>query len=104
MRRARGRSRTCIDAAAVRIPCPFCGARDIAEFACRGAVLPARPDPQAADAPSAFHDWLYLRENLAGELDEHWYHAAGCRRWMVVRRDTRDHRILGAHLAGEAAS
>ncbi len=76
----------------------------MAEFVCRGAALPARPDPQAPDAQTLFHDWLYLRDNLPGELDEHWYHAAGCRTWLVVRRDTRDHRVLSARPASEAAS
>ncbi len=85
----------------MRLPCPYCGERDVAEFACRGAALPDRPDPDAPGASAAFADWLYLRDNLPGEEDEHWYHAAGCRNWLLVRRDTRDHRILAAHLVGE---
>ena len=83
----------------MRIPCPYCGERDLAEFVCRGAALPARPDPAAPGAQAAFHDYLYLRDNPAGAIDENWYHAAGCRQWLVVRRDTQTHAVLAASLA-----
>jgi heterotetrameric sarcosine oxidase delta subunit len=86
------------------VPCPFCGDREIAEFICRGEALPARPDASAADAVVLFHDYYYLRSNPAGETFEHWYHAAGCQKWLEVRRDTRTHRILGAAIAGSALS
>jgi sarcosine oxidase subunit delta len=82
------------------VPCPFCGEREIAEFICRGEALSARPDPNAAEAISSFHDYYYLRSNPAGETREHWYHAAGCQTWLEVLRDTRTHRILDASLAG----
>lgn len=64
----------------MRIPCPHCGERDVAEFLCRGEVA----------------DDVHLRTNPIGPLAEHWYHAQGCRRWLVVTRDTRTHAILGA--------
>ena len=81
----------------MRIPCPFCGERDVAEFAYRGDASPVRPDGDAGEA--AFFDYVYLRDNPAGTLDEYWYHAQGCRNWIVVVRDTRTHAISDARLA-----
>jgi len=68
----------------MRIDCPFCGARDAQEFVYRG-------DARADD--------VYLRDNPAGPIDEHWYHARGCRNWLVVTRDTRTHAISAVRLA-----
>jgi len=83
----------------MRIRCPFCGERDLEEFSIRGAAPAARPDPDGPHALAAFYDYVYLRDNPAGPLKEHWYHAAGCRRWLVVTRDTRTHEILDVALA-----
>jgi len=49
-------------------------------------------------------DYVYLRDNLAGLMREHWYHAQGCRNWLVVTRDTRTHEIFDAALAKNAAA
>lgn len=85
----------------MRIPCPYCGSRDSSEFLCRGDAAPVRPGGDAAVA--AFHDYVYVRDNPAGLIREHWYHASGCRAWLVVERDTVTHQIAGARLArGEA--
>ncbi len=86
----------------MRITCPFCGVREHSEFVCLGAAAPERPDPDAPDAARLFHDAVYLRDNPAGPLKEHWYHAAACRRWLVVERDTRDHDILSVAMADPA--
>jgi sarcosine oxidase subunit delta len=82
----------------MRIPCPFCGPRDLSEFTYLGDAGPMRPD--AAAGAEAAHDYVYLRSNPAGPHREHWYHAAGCRLWLAVTRDTRTHTILGAEEAG----
>jgi heterotetrameric sarcosine oxidase delta subunit len=81
----------------MRLPCPFCGERDLSEFVYRGDAVPQRPGPGASEAE--IFDYLYLRGNPAGMLREHWYHSQGCRNWITVTRDTRDHRIEGAMLA-----
>jgi methylglutamate dehydrogenase subunit B len=78
----------------MRIPCPYCGERDVHEFVYRGDAAPVRP---ASD--EGFYDYVYLRDNVAGAMREHWYHAQGCRNWIVVTRDTRTHRISNAVLA-----
>ncbi len=83
----------------MRIPCPYCGERDAQEFVYRGDAAPRRPD----DAED-FHDFVYLRANVAGPMRELWYHAQGCRTWIEVTRDTRDHAILASTLAGGAAA
>ena len=85
----------------MRIPCPFCGDRDAQEFTYRGD---AGPQPPAEADGEAMFDYVYLRENPAGSIREHWYHAQGCRNWLVVARDTRTHRISGAELAAGARS
>ncbi len=81
----------------MRINCPFCGPRDVSEFTYLGDAGLARPDTADADA---LHDYVYLRTNPAGAHREHWYHAAGCRLWLTVTRDTRTHTILDAQEAG----
>lgn len=81
----------------MHIPCPFCGPRDSQEFVYRGDASLTRPDPR--EEPGAFFDYVYLRDNVAGEMREHWYHAAGCRSWIVVLRETRTHAISGSSLA-----
>jgi heterotetrameric sarcosine oxidase delta subunit len=76
----------------MRIRCPYCGERDNGEFSYLGDAAPVRPDGMEA-SPQAMHDYVYLRDNRAGEIRELWYHGAGCRAWLVVTRDTRTHAI-----------
>jgi heterotetrameric sarcosine oxidase delta subunit len=83
----------------MRIPCPFCGARDASEFSYLGDATLKRPDPSGPDAGRAFHDYVYLRANPAGPHREFWHHVSGCRSWLNVTRDTRTHEILAAELA-----
>jgi sarcosine oxidase subunit delta len=89
----------------MRIQCPFCGERDVSEFAYLGDAHAVRPDPLAADAAVRFFDEVYLRTNPSGPHDELWYHASGCRGWLRVRRNTRTHEILGVEfVTGGAAA
>ena len=86
----------------MRIPCPFCGSRDINEFAYHGDATLTRPEPGDAEA---MYDYVYLRDNPAGLHREHWYHAAGCHAWLTVTRNVSTHAILSAELAhGEATT
>lgn len=78
----------------MRIPCPHCGERAAEEFSYLGDATVVRPAPDAGI--DAFVDYAYHRDNPAGALAEYWYHGGGCRSWLVVTRDTRDHHILGA--------
>ncbi len=83
----------------MRIKCPYCGERDAEEFSYLGAAGLERPDPESAGAAEAFYEYVYLRNNQAGPLDELWQHNAGCRSWLVVRRDTRNHEIFSVTYA-----
>lgn len=68
------------------IPCPHCGPRNSSEFTYHGETHP-RPNPDTV-TPEAWRDRLYLHDNLAGSTAEEWFHAAGCRRYLSVVRDT----------------
>lgn len=85
----------------MRISCPYCGDRDQHEFVYRGDAALERPDPAAGEA--VFAAYVYERANLIGEMAEHWYHAQGCRNWLVVVRNTRTHLIKSVRVASEAS-
>jgi sarcosine oxidase subunit delta len=74
----------------MRIPCPNCGSRPYTEFSYGGEVRPV-----AAADPDADFARVYLLANAAGPQREWWFHAAGCRRWLRVVRDTATNRIDG---------
>jgi len=87
------------------IPHPLLGPRDATEFTVLGdASLIERPegDRDGGD-PSAFHDWLYLRDNPAGLHRELWYHEHGDRSWLVVTRGTLTHEVVEVELARDVA-
>lgn len=90
----------------MRIPCPYCGERGNEEFIHPADATLTRPEGDAATF-EAMHDYVYLRDNPRGPHKELWYHAAGCRRWLVVHRDTATHAVYAVVPAspppGEAA-
>ncbi|MFL4470204.1 sarcosine oxidase subunit delta [Tateyamaria armeniaca] len=76
----------------MRLPCPICGERDVREFYYQGAaVMLSRPDPDAGEA--AWDDYLHLRDNQPGDLEELWSHDAGCGAWLKVVRNTVTHAV-----------
>ena len=87
----------------MRIECPFCGERDLSEFAYLGDAGRPPPVPAGDESQARLVDAVYLRENPAGAHRELWYHAFGCRSWLEVSRDTRTHEVLGARLARDGA-
>lgn len=83
----------------ILIPCTNCGPRNSAEFAYFGETRP-RPDVNNVEL-AEWSTYLYTRRNPAGWTTEHWYHRDGCKKFIVVERDTvtneiRDTRIPGA--------
>jgi sarcosine oxidase subunit delta len=86
----------------MRIPCPFCGARDVREFSYLGDATVERPDPNGAGALDRFVEYVYRRNNPSGPHREFWYHGSGCQAWLVVTRDTRSHEITSAEPASKA--
>ena len=82
---------------------PLLGPRDSQEFTYLGDVsLMNRPDWETDDAVDQFHEYLYLRDNPAGEHRELWFHEQGDRSWLVVTRNTVSHVISKTELAKTA--
>jgi len=81
----------------MRLTCPLCGERDRREFHYMGAALD-RPGDDAPD--EAWHAYVHLRDNPAGETRDLWQHEAGCGAWLVVTRNTVTHEITDVTLAG----
>lgn len=82
---------------------PILGPRDAQEFVYLGAAeMMSRPDGLTSSIEE-FHDWLYIRDNPAGEHRELWYHEQGDRSWLVVTRNTVTHEITRVELARDVA-
>ena len=82
------------------ITCPHCGSRPTEEFYIKGDAAPTRPDPQAPE--KAWTDYVFIRRNPMGRHQEYWQHVGGCRRWLVVERDTVSHDIYSVEDASTA--
>lgn len=74
-----------------RIPCPWCGERDEAEFQYQGDASVRRP-PEDASVED-FYRYVYVRANPKGWHREWWHHVGGCRLWIQVARNTKNHEI-----------
>lgn len=74
----------------------------MSEFSYLGDAGYCRPE-LGSENIEEFYEMVYLRHNPAGPHGELWYHAFGCRSWLIVTRDTRTHEILAAKLAKQAA-
>ena len=86
----------------LHIHCPYCGeSREEDEFHYSGEAHIARPlDPESLD-DEAWGDYLFFRKNPRGLHQEMWNHAAGCRRYFNVTRDTVTYEILETYRIGE---
>jgi heterotetrameric sarcosine oxidase delta subunit len=80
------------------ISCPNCGGRSIYEFHFGGEFL-KRPNKNASE--KEWYDYVYGRDNIAGETTEWWYHRFGCKRWFLAVRDTRKNVVLRTLLPNE---
>jgi sarcosine oxidase, subunit delta len=76
------------------IPCPWCGDRDETEFHYGGQAGVAHPERPAELTDAQWGEYLFVRDNPKGRFTERWSHAAGCRRWFTVVRDTATHEIV----------
>ena len=91
------------------ISCPFCGPRESGEFTYLGDAAPKRPVFAAEEldglaAQEAFYDYVYLRDNIAGDMQEYWYHGGGCRSWLVAVRNTLTHEFKSVRAAPGAGA
>ncbi len=75
----------------LRINCPWCGVRNEDEFSYGGDASVRRPADDASQ--DEWYDYVYTRDNLAGQHTEHWQHMNGCRAWITVVRNTQTHEI-----------
>ena len=85
------------------IPCPHCGLRPSEEFTPKGLAEAPRPALGGDDRPedAAWQDYLHLRDNPAGTVNEYFQHTLGCRSWLVVQRNTLTHEVMGATMAAD---
>ena len=92
----------------MRINCPFCGERDLEEFAYFGDARARRPDVaremSADEERRQYVEAIYFLDNPAGAHDGLWRHRGGCGGWLKIRRDTRTHEILAVALTRPSAT
>ncbi|MEO3813344.1 sarcosine oxidase subunit delta [Sphaerisporangium sp. B11E5] len=84
------------------IPCPWCGPRDETEFTYGGQAGVAHPADPSGLTDEEWSRYLFYRDNPRGPFHERWSHAAGCRRWFTVTRDTVTNEILPSGASGAA--
>ena len=73
------------------VPCPWCGPRPEVEFRYGGQAGIEYPQYPDAVEDASWVEYVFMRDNPKGPFHERWVHAAGCRRWFVVTRDTVTH-------------
>jgi len=83
------------------IRCPWCGERDISDFAYGGEAHIARPTNPEKMSDAEWAGYVFLRTNPKGVFAERWNHAAGCRRWFNALRNTATDEILAVYKIGE---
>jgi sarcosine oxidase, subunit delta len=71
--------------------CPLNGPRNISEFVWYGDVKDM-PDPATA-TDAQWTEYLFLENNIAGEVYEWWLHAPS-NNWFIARRNTVTEEIL----------
>ncbi len=86
----------------LRIPCPYCGVRDQAEFQFGGESRAPRPVEPDRLSDVEWAEYLFYRDNVKGRHEELWVHSHGCRQWFNLTRDTCTHEIIGSRRIGEA--
>jgi methylglutamate dehydrogenase subunit B len=72
-----------------RLACPFCGPRELEEFAFHKTL---------AEPGSAAFASVYERRNRPDSSVEHWQHVAGCRAWLLVHRNPSSGDVLDVKL------
>ena len=72
------------------IPCPNCGERDESEFDYGGRAIHY---PELGAPQGDWHRALHLRDNQPDDIEEYWYHTAGCECWIRLKRNMLSHEI-----------
>ena len=82
--------------------CPHCQEyRGEEEFHAKGQAHLARPSDPENCSDQQWGEYLYFRKNPRGLHHEMWYHAAGCRKFFNLTRDTVSYEIQEVYLMGE---
>ena len=80
------------------LTCPCCGvAGEETEFHQGGEAHLTRRGPGASE--TAFHDYLFAKENPKGVHLERWRHVHGCGKWFIAARNTATLEIYGTYSA-----
>lgn len=88
----------------LHIYCPYCGEmREEEEFHYGGEAHIARPADPVSLSDEAWGRYLFHRKNIKGSHHEMWYHAAGCRKFFNVTRNTVTYQIEHVYKMGEQA-
>lgn len=84
------------------IHCPYCGEhREEEEFHASGQAHLARPEDPDSLSDEQWGNFLYYRKNPRGVHRELWVHAAGCRKYFNVIRNTQTYEIYATYKTGE---
>ncbi len=85
----------------LHIRCPYCQElRGEEEFHYHGEAHIARPLQPESRSDEEWGDYLFFRNNPRGIHHEMWNHAAGCRRYFNVTRNTLSYEILETYAVG----
>jgi sarcosine oxidase, subunit delta len=85
----------------LHIYCPHCAEyREEEEFRCKGQAHIARPQDPDNCTDEEWGTYMFFRKNPLGQHQELWWHAAGCRKFFNVTRDTRTYEIANSYLLG----
>ena len=79
----------------MKIPCPYCGERDLGEFHYGGDATKPRPD-HGSKGLKTWGEFEFQFENPKGPHEEYWQHVLGCRQWFTLSRNTATNEILEA--------
>ena len=86
----------------LHIWCPWCGEhREEEEFHPKGQAHLVRPADPDACSDEEWGEYLFFRDNPRGIHRELWVHAAGCRKFFNMVRNTVSYEILETYRIGE---
>ncbi len=89
----------------LHIYCPHCEEyREEEEFRAKGEAHIARPVKPEETSDEEWGQYLFFRKNPRGIHHEQWIHAAGCRKFFNVTRDTVSYEILETYKPGQQPS
>ncbi|MBS3803535.1 MAG: sarcosine oxidase subunit delta [Oleiphilaceae bacterium] len=87
------------------IHCPYCNERrSEEEFHAKGQAHLMRPANPEEASDREWGDYLFFRDNPRGLHQEMWVHAAGCRKFFNILRNTVSYEILETYPMGEQSS